>query len=223
MRLAARRDPPPERLRRSSGAGKSSSSATTVSSADPVLSDGHVSEPNAVVVRVGADAITKAAVAHALVAAARVEGPHAVIPVPPAFVDCATALKRIPERTTLSVATLKSECSAHYEALETRALDKLIVDQWALGGAAEAGVSVSNGEVAQVLGKYEHEEGSPAKFRKTLASTHRTVADLELQIRVQLLEEAIRKTLKRKAEHLTRAQVADFYNQHKSQLGATPA
>jgi hypothetical protein len=144
------------------------------------------------VAQVGSYVVTRAALAHAVDALVRRGGPAAVIP---AF------------------------SSPGFQALVPKALDRLIVDYWAIGAGAEAGVSVSEGQVEQVLGREEAQEPPLSRFEKTLAETGRTIADLKMGIRVQLIEEAFRQKILSSTEHLTPAQVASYYEQHKSIFG----
>jgi parvulin-like peptidyl-prolyl isomerase len=182
-----------------------------------------VSEPNAVVVKVGNQAITKAAYAHALAIATRQEGPGTVTPVPPDFTACIAHLKASAPASTASgprpsVADLKTECSEQFKSIQTRALDRLIVDDWTVGGAAELGVSVSEASVRKLVEGYEHEKSASA-LQARLALQDRTVADLEVEERVQLLGEGIRQVLGKRTSHITQAQVVAYYDQHKASFG----
>jgi hypothetical protein len=182
---------------------------------------GGSSDPSAVVARAGPYAITKAMFAHALYTTGKETAGG--IPVPPEFTACIARLKAVDARSVSSgakppsVATLRSECRSHYQGLETDAMDELIIDDWAMGGAAEEGVSVSNQEVQQLLKEQEGKE--PAQFAKTLAASGRTVADYALSLRVQLLEEGIRRVIREKSEHPSQAQVASYYDEHRTLFG----
>jgi parvulin-like peptidyl-prolyl isomerase len=206
------------------GGGGSHGSATT-SSADGKSepSGPAVSEPNAVVARVGDQVITKAMFAHELAVEARNEGPGIRPPVPPDFVACVARLKAAASGTTVSgpapgTAALKSDCQELYEVLEGRALDRLIIDDWTAGGAAEFGIAVPEETIQHLIEKYEHER-PPGQLVKLLAERDRTLADLATQEKTQLLGEGIRLVLKHKTEHVSQAQVASYYEQHKASFG----
>ncbi|MFI5091171.1 MAG: peptidyl-prolyl cis-trans isomerase [Terriglobales bacterium] len=183
-----------------------------------------VAEPNAVVVRVGGHAITRAMLAHSLAGAVRFsEDPNSPPPVPPDFTACVKHLKAAaapsaPSSSKPSVAELKSKCRQQYRRLQKPALDPLISNQWVIGGAAEEGVHVSEQELQQQLKKAEAGK-SQAQVARELAISGRTVADFVLETKVQLLGEGIRHVLMRKTEHVTRAQLASYYNEHKSLYG----
>ena len=68
------------------------------------------------------------------------------------------------------MAKLKDECRQQYQTLEKQALDPLIVDQWVIGGAAEAGVHVSDKELERALKKAEAGQ-SRAQAEQELATS----------------------------------------------------
>ena len=203
------------------GSGGSSSTAGH-SDLAAVSSAAAEADPNAVVARVGGTAITKASFEHALLVAAKSEEPSPVIPVPPDFTACVTRLQASSEGSASastsapSAATLRSRCSAHYDALETTALDSLILDDWLIGGAAEEGVSVSAQQVHQRLQRLG---SSPSLLEKNLAAQGRTMADHVLEIRIQMLAEGIRQALARRTDHISQAQIVSYYNEHKQAFG----
>lgn len=206
----------------SSGGGTSRhdaepSGSGAASSADPVA------EPNAVVVRVGGHAITRAMFTHSLTAAVKSEGPNEVAPVPPDFAACVKHLEAVsapsgPSGSKPSAAELMSKCQQQYQTFEKQALDPLIVDQWVIGGAAEEGVHVSHQELERQLRKAEAGQ-SQAQAAQELATSGRTLADFVLETNVQLLAEGIRHVLARKTRHITGAQVAAYYNENKRLFG----
>jgi foldase protein PrsA len=176
-----------------------------------------VSEPNAVVVRVGGYAITKAQFVPRLLARERSKGPNA--PVPPDFTACIAHLKATAGQSgesgsKPSAANLKSQCLAEYQGLEQRALEPLITDQWVIGGAAEEGVTVSQGEVEREV-KNDEKGQSQAQLAQELALTGRTVADWKLEVKAYLLGERIRDLLAKKTSHVTDAQIVNYYDENK--------
>jgi hypothetical protein len=176
-----------------------------------------VSEPNAVVARVGGYAITRARFVPRLLAQKKSTGPHA--PVPPDFTACiahlkATAAQSGESGSKPSVASLKSQCLAEYQALEENALEPLITDQWVIGGAAEEGVTVSQGEVEGEI-KNEEKGLSHAQVVQELATTGRTLAEWKVEVRALVLGGRIRDLLMKKTSHVTEAQIASYYDENK--------
>jgi hypothetical protein len=202
--------------------GAGSGSMVGHSDSAAVSSVGVEADPNAVVARVGGQVITKASFEHAVFIAARSEEPDPVIPVPPSFTGCVARLRASSGgsvsagMSVSSAATLRGRCSAHYDALETTALDSLILDDWLIGGAAEEGVSVSGQQVHQHLRSLG---GDPAVLERNLAMQGRTMADYVFEARVQMLAEGIRRVIARKADHVSRAQLVSYYSQHKQAFG----
>lgn len=200
------------------GSGNSAGTADTGSAADPV------SEPNAIVARVGTHVITKAAFEHSLADIVKFEELEGIAPVPPDFTACVRhieATSRAAASAKPSRAALRVKCEQQYQALATQALDPLISQQWVIGGAAEEGVNVSDAELQRYL-KREQNGRSQAQEVKQLALYDRTLADAELSSRVQLLAEAIRHLFAVRTEHLSPAQIASYYNAHKSEFGTPP-
>jgi hypothetical protein len=184
---------------------------------------GSVSEPNAVVVRVGGHAITKAAFAHAFAGAAKFEQLSDAVPVPPGFTVCikhsqATTPSTVASKPT--VAALKGDCEQEYQQLLKQALDPLISRVWVVSAAAEAGVSVSEAEFQRFLKKQEGKK-SPTELASELAVQGQTIPEFEAETREILLGEGIRHQIAARTEHLSHAQVAAYYDAHKSQF-ATP-
>lgn len=210
------------------GSGSSSGSGTSRHDAEPsgyvaAASADPVAEPNAVVVRVGGHAITRAMFAHSLAALVKSEGPNEVAPVPPDFAACIKHLEAASAQSALngskpSVAKLKGECQQQYLTLEKQALDPLISEQWVIGGAAEEGVRVSDKELERQIRKVEGGQ-SQAQAAQELATSGRTLADFALETKVQLLAEGIRRVIARKTGRITPTQVVAYYNEHKQLFG----
>jgi parvulin-like peptidyl-prolyl isomerase len=189
----------------------SASSPTSSADAPPAASG---SSPNAVIVRVGGHAITEAVFAHALAGLEKFEGLRGDAPVPPGFTACIAHL-----RATASgqgTAALRQQCQQQYEGLVKQALGPQISRQWVLGGAAEAGLSVSEAELKRQL-KHEEAGQSRAQVAANLATEDETLAEFALETKVKLLAEKIRHKIAARTA-FTSAQVNAYYKAHKSQF-----
>jgi foldase protein PrsA len=176
-----------------------------------------VSEPNAVVARVGGYAITRAQFVPRMLAQKKSTGPYA--PVPPDFTACIAHLKATAAATgesasKSSLANLTTQCRGEYEGLEQNALEPLITDQWVIGGAAEEGVAVSQREVEAEI--KNDEKGQSQEVARELAATGRTAADWALEMRAFLLGEKIRDVFIKQTSHVSQAQIARYYDEHES-------
>jgi parvulin-like peptidyl-prolyl isomerase len=178
-------------------------------------------DPPAVVARVGGSAISGAAFQRSLAAEEKGEVPPLVAP---QFTACVAHLKqqaplaRAEGLPVLSNAGLRNQCAARRQALREEVLDRLITDDWVIGGARELGVDVSSQRLAADLASLKRTHfPTPARFHAYLAKSGQTVGDLLLAERVQLDNEAIRAAIAGKVRSVTQAQIAQYYAQNKKQ------
>jgi hypothetical protein len=102
-----------------------------------------------------------------------------------------------------------------------RALALLISSNWLLGEAAREHLPISEVAVEGALAERVQGVGE-AKFRRRLRSTGQTLADLKLELRAELAQEAIRRAQARIASITTPKEVAAFYqsNPHRFDIPA---
>jgi len=148
----------------------------------------------AVVVRVGDNALTASTVEHWIeVESATSHGggtatkplPKGVMPVPPEYTDCIAYLE---SRATGGVKAIRNkarvECAVEYKQLKETILGILINDDWEGEEAAAKGVQVSDAEITHYLKLlYPH----PGEFARHLKITHEKLADDRLLVRGKLL------------------------------------
>ena len=175
-----------------------------------------ISEPDLVVARVGHYAITKQLLHHWMVAAVRSEPTSGdIVPEPPSFTTCVAKLKA-DSRPAKATAALKGQCEQRYRSLVQQTLTELIRRQWVFGGAAEVHASVSNGDVQDHFEKFRREQfPTDAQYRGFLQSSGRTTSDLKLELKGDLVSEAIRSAIKTRAERISQTQIANYYDRHK--------
>jgi hypothetical protein len=172
--------------------------------------------PGAVVARVGPYTIAGAMLNRWLDAELSLE-PASERPVPPHFSACVANLKAHAAaggQTALGTAQLSSECQARYrEVLET-VLDRLIADDWLIGGARELSVPVGEHAVKLAVERYlhDHHASETAQLHSLLAG--RTLADLELETRAKLATAAIHSALDERVTPVTHAELTSYYNLH---------
>ncbi|MFI5091245.1 MAG: peptidyl-prolyl cis-trans isomerase [Terriglobales bacterium] len=113
-------------------------------------------------------------------------------------------------------AQLRSECQTRYQTVLQAVLDRLISDQWLIGGARELGVPIGDREVKARLDRYRHDRfSSEAQLRRSLAG--RTLADIMLETRAKLASAAIRRAIEERVRPIARAQITSYYEQHRFQ------
>jgi foldase protein PrsA len=157
--------------------------------------------PSDAVVDVGGRPITRATFEHwmsvaafsSAAAPAGSTGARPIVPEPPAYTACiahlgATAGNAAKERPRLTAAQLKSRCEQQYKALQQQVLGFLISSEWVLGEAESQGVTVSDQQVKSDFEQVKSEQfPKGAGFKQYLASSHLTIADLLLRVKVNLL------------------------------------
>jgi hypothetical protein len=136
---------------------------------------------------------------------------------PPDFSACVTHLQA--ESAAAGIRApgslqLRSECQTRYQAFLKTVLDRLITDEWLIGGSRELGVPVGDREVKVTLDRYRHDNfSSEARFHRFLAG--RTLADIAFETRAKLASEAIRRAIANRVRPITQAQIASYYKRHR--------
>jgi foldase protein PrsA len=102
-----------------------------------------------------------------------------------------------------------------------RALQYLISSEWLIDESASRGLTASEQEVRQQVAARQAASGGGVEFHKFLASTHRSVADVELEARVELASSRLRQLVAGTAGNVTSMQIATYYKRHR-QLFITP-
>jgi foldase protein PrsA len=101
-----------------------------------------------------------------------------------------------------------------------RALDYLISSQWLIGESASRGLAISEQEVnRRVAGRRAASfPGGETEFRAFLATTHRSMADVEFEAKVELASSGLRQLAAAAAPRVTDAQVKRYYEQNRRQF-----
>ncbi len=82
--------------------------------------------------------------------------------------------------------------SASNAALKDKVMGFLLTSEWVLGEAAALGVDVSEAEVQKRLAEVQQKQfKKPAELQEYLKKNHETMADLQLRVKLELLESAI--------------------------------
>jgi len=163
----------------------------------------------------GRSSITKGSLEHWMA----VGTPKIEVPQPPDYTACITRLDSEPVVTGQAkptAAQLKGACERRYHELKQRTLDSLIATQWLIGEAERLGLKVSDEEINRQL-QEEKRRSFPteAQFQKFLTMSGQTLSDVLLSITEELVSEKIRQMIKNKVGNITRARIAQYYNEHK--------
>jgi foldase protein PrsA len=150
----------------------------------------------------------------------------APVPDPPTYTACVARLQSIEPKPAKgqkarTPAQLKTQCEQQYKALQQQVLGFLISSEWVLGQAKEMGIGVSDKEVAARLNTLKKQQfPKEAEFQKFLATTGQSVSDLLLRVKLSMVSQKVQeKITKEGAKKVSEAEVAKYYNAHKSQYG----
>ncbi len=165
------------------------------------------------------------AVASASSAASTGSTSKPVVPEPPAYTACIAHLKAIEPKPAKgqkakTEAQLKTECEEQYKAAQQQVLGFLIAVDWIFDEAESMGVKVTDKEVVKHFNELKKAQfPTEAKFQAFLASTGETVSDLLLRIKQSMLEKKIQEKVTKAHKNVTEAEVAKYYDEHKSTYG----
>jgi hypothetical protein len=128
----------------------------------------------------------------------------------------------------LAVTAALSGASAHAAsasnaALKDKVMGFLLTSEWVLGEAAALGVDVSEAEVHKRLEAIQQKQfKKPAELQEYLTKNHETAADLQLRVKLELLESVIAKKVTA-AKHTAaekKAALASFQDQFEAKWKA---
>jgi hypothetical protein len=176
---------------------------------------GDQASPAAVLARVGPHSIVGGTLNRAIGAELRGEAGGESL-VPPAFSACIAHLAgeaaAIGERPA-GPSQLRHECQTSYRAVAQSVLDRLISDEWLIGGAEELRVPVSEEGMEESLDGYNFKTES--QFRSFLAG--RTPVELDSEISARLAAAAMRRAVLARIRPVTEAEIRSYYKGHRFQ------
>lgn len=102
------------------------------------------------------------------------------------------------------------------EPLRQRALQFLISAQWLSGEAADRRMAPSEREVSELVAEHERKSfaGGQAELHEFLEATGQTVADMELEARMELISSRLHELAVGAVGPVTPAQIAEYYHEH---------
>jgi foldase protein PrsA len=148
----------------------------------------------------------------------------AAVPDPPDFAKCVAAKKKTapkpakgqPEPTD---AQFKTQCQQQYDQFKSEVLGFLIRSTWLDQEATKMKIKVSDQEVQKQINDIKKQQftqqGSYEKFLQTAGLTNE---DVLFQQRVRELQDKITQKITKGKDKVTDAQIAAYYNSHKSQF-----
>jgi len=148
----------------------------------------------------------------------------AAVPDPPDYAKCVAAKKKTapkpakgqPETTD---AQFKTQCQQQYDQFKSEVLGFLIRSTWLDQEAVKQNVKVTNQEVQKQIDDIKKQQftqkGSYEKFLQTAGLTNE---DVLFQQRVRSLQDKITAKITKGKDKVTDAQIAEYYDSHKSQF-----
>jgi hypothetical protein len=168
-----------------------------------------------VIAQVGAAPITRAQVSHWMttfarndysavsqIAAPKTAVPEGVVSDPPNYARCVAALEGAAAKSPSGGAKetgvqLLSKCRQLYQALRTQATTYLVNLQRTIGLGRDRGVTPTDGEVQRLFKQFKAREfPTDAAFQRYLASSQRSVADIMVAMRIDVINNGVIKQLK---------------------------
>jgi hypothetical protein len=125
--------------------------------------------------------------------ATRTKGPEGLVSEPADYGACASALRKALQtaptaESVPSAAQIMQRCRALHRAVKEQALMFLISSQWSILEGAEAGVSVSNGQLRSEFARYRKQRyPTEADLQRYLSERHWTLADVLYQFKGDVL------------------------------------
>jgi foldase protein PrsA len=198
------------------GCGSSSSSSSAKA--------GSVPATDAAVV--AGNPITKRAVLHWMYVDAKGEaaqdpGAPVIVPTdPPEFPKCIAQVKKeIPTLAKESDAKIRTACQSAFTSYSQAVMGFLITGYWYQGTAHKLGITLTPAELQKAIATAKTESGikTAAAYKTFLSTSGYTAEDISFRIRISTLYS---KLLKRHPMTVTAAQIATYYNAHKSSFGS---
>jgi foldase protein PrsA len=198
---------------------------------------GEESIPGNAVVRVGDTAIKKDAYEHWLSvaalsqasqanpeAAASGKAPKVSIPEPPDFKACVAAKAKAAPKPAKgqpkpTETQFKTQCKAEYEGLRDQVLQFLISSQWIQGEAGDRKVKVTDAEVKKQFDTTKKQSfPKDADYKKFLASSGMTEADLLFRVKLDTLSNKLRESIVKGKDKVSDAQIKAYYDKNKARF-----
>jgi foldase protein PrsA len=149
------------------------------------------------------------------------EGEPVIVPEdPPNFTKCIAQVRAgIPQLKKASDKTIRSECQQLFTSLSGQVFDFLIKGYWYQGTAHKQGINLTQAQLNQAIAKAKKQSGikTDKEYKQFLSSSGYTAQDIAFRIRVSTI---YNKLLKQHPTSVSNAEVAQYYQAHKSSYGS---
>jgi len=151
------------------------------------------------------------------------------VPVPPDYTACIAQLRTelasvLKGKTQPSAAQLKAQCAQEYQSYLSQVMQFLVSAEWVLGEAKLQNINVTDKQVASQFATIKKQQfPTAAAYNAFIASSGETEADLLLRVKLELISTQLRNKATTAAAKVSAAQIAAYYNAHKSTYGTPEA
>jgi foldase protein PrsA len=153
--------------------------------------------------------------------AAQDPGAPVIVPTdPPEFPKCIAQVKKeIPTLAKESDAKLRTACQSAFTSYSQAVMGFLVTGYWYQGTAHKLGITLTDAQLQKAIATAKTESGikTAAAYKTFLSTSGYTAEDISFRIRISTLYS---KLLKRHPMTVTAAQIATYYNAHKSSFGS---
>jgi foldase protein PrsA len=155
-------------------------------------------------------------------------GQTAVVPDPPRYTKCAAALKKSTPKPPKgqpkpTAASFVKQCRQQYTLFRNQAENFLIQSIWLQGEAQDRNIKVTDAQVEQRFKQVKKQNFPKAKdFDKFLKDSGQTLADLKLQVKLDVISTKIKAQVTKGADKVSQARVTAFYAKHRTGQFTTP-
>jgi foldase protein PrsA len=181
--------------------------------------------PSNGVAKVGDSVITKDQFNHWLQAAAHgsaAPGSAVSVPDPPEFAKCVAnqAKQPVPKGAKKpTTAQLKTQCKQQYDALKQQVMQFLVSAEWIQQEAKKQGVKVADKQVQKQFADQKKQSfQKDADYKKFLASSGMTEADLIFRVKLDVISNSVRNKVIKGKDAVTDAQISSYYNKNKQRF-----
>jgi parvulin-like peptidyl-prolyl isomerase len=156
--------------------------------------------------------------------AAQAPGTPSTVPDAPDFTKCIAAYRKtLPAqpkgKPKISDAQIKKQCQTTYNKLRDETVTFLIQSQWLEGETKDKKLSVTDKSIQQQFKTIKQQQyPQESAFQSFLKTSGLTIPDILYRLKLSGLSNKLQQQIVKGKNNVTQAQIAQYYNSHKSQF-----
>lgn len=176
--------------------------------------------PSGAVAVVDGQAIDQRSFDHWMTVAAKTSGrPEGALPKPPHYTDCVKSkqsAKPVEGQPKVTDSEARQQCEEEYQELWAKVISLLVTSRWLEAEARERRITVTDADVKERFEMLRKQQFPKRKqYRKFLADSGQSEADVLLRVRVDLLNSKLQEQVTKGAEKVGDKQIANYYASHR--------